>query len=480
MLDKDLASVQEARILVRSAKEAQAVLAEKGQAFIDNLTEALATAASAQAEQLARLAVEETGFGRWQDKTVKNMLASDKLLQHIRPMKTIGIIGEDKQKKIVEIATPVGVIAALIPSTNPTSTAIYKAIIAIKAGNAIVLSPHPSARNCISEVVEVLRGVLKQQGLPAELIGVMHDVAVEGTRELMRQADLILATGGPDMVKAAYSSGTPALGVGAGNVPVFIERSADIDAAVGKIMESKLFDNGTVCASEQAIISEKVIADRVRQTLHSAGGYFLEGERLAKIKGLMERPGGGMNPRIVGKSAADLAKMAGIDVPTGTRLLICEEHGVGAEYPFSKEKLTALIAFYTVDDWHEACLLCSRLLKLGGIGHTLAIHSEDEEVVREFALKKPVSRILVNTPATQGAVGLTTKLAPAMTLGCGSVGGSSTSDNVGPLHLFNIRRVAYGVSEKAAAPQPQPAIDISAVADLIVERLRKMEININP
>jgi acetaldehyde dehydrogenase (acetylating) len=479
MLDKDLASIQEARSLVRTAREAQTVLAEKGQEFIDSLTEALATVAASQAEQLAKLAVEETGFGRWQDKMAKNLLASEKLIRHIRPMKTIGIIGEDKDKKLIEIATPVGVIAALIPSTNPTSTAIYKAIIAIKAGNAIVFSPHPSARKCIAQTVDDLRGVLRQQGLPPELICVMNEVAVEGTRELMRQADLILATGGPDMVKAAYSSGTPAVGVGAGNVPVFIERSADIDKAVANIMASKLFDHGTVCASEQAIITEEVSAERVKKALQTAGGYFLEGEKLAKIKAFMERPGGGMNPRIVGKTAADLASMAGIEIPPGTRLLICEEQGVGVEYPFSKEKLTALIAFYSVEDWQEACQLCFRLLELGGIGHTLVIHSENGQIIREFALKKPVSRILVNTPATQGAVGLTTNLAPAMTLGCGSVGGSSTSDNVGPLHLFNIRRVAYGIVEAAASrPQIQSEIDISAVADLIVERLRKMEINV--
>jgi acyl-CoA reductase-like NAD-dependent aldehyde dehydrogenase len=269
------------------------------------------------------------------------------------------------------------------------------------------------------------------------------------------------------------------VGVGAGNVPVFIERSADIDKAVANIMASKLFDHGTVCASEQAIITEEVSAERVKKALQTAGGYFLEGEKLAKIKAFMERPGGGMNPRIVGKTAADLASMAGIEIPPGTRLLICEEQGVGVEYPFSKEKLTALIAFYSVEDWQEACQLCFRLLELGGIGHTLVIHSENGQIIREFALKKPVSRILVNTPATQGAVGLTTNLAPAMTLGCGSVGGSSTSDNVGPLHLFNIRRVAYGIVEAAASrPQIQSEIDLSAVADLIVERLRKMEINV--
>jgi acetaldehyde dehydrogenase (acetylating) len=476
MIDMDLISIQEARTLVRSARQAQAELAGQGQAFVDGLTEALAAAAEEQAERLARLAVDETGFGKWQDKKAKNLLASLKLIAHIRAMKTVGVIEEDTDKKIIKIATPVGVIAALIPSTNPTSTTIYKAIIAIKSGNAVVFSPHPSAVNCIGATVELLREVVKKHGVSPDLIGVMRTATVEGTRELMKQSDLILATGGPDMVRAAYSSGTPALGVGPGNVPVFIERSADIASAVRKIFASKLFDNGTVCASEQAIITERVIADQVRKSLLSEGGYFLEGEKLARIKALMERPGGGMNPRIVGKTAADLALMAGIEIPPGTSLLICEEKGVGSEYPFSKEKLTALIAFYSVEEWQEACKLCYRLLKVGGMGHSLAIHSQDEKVIREFALKMPVSRILVNTPASHGAVGLTTNLAPALTLGCGSVGGSSTSDNIGPEHLFNIRRVAYGVSEAAASPQqPSPAIDIAALADLIVERLRKLD-----
>lgn len=477
MIDKDLISIQEARTLVRAAREAQAALAGREQAFVDTLTEAMAAAAQEQAERLARLAVDETGFGKWQDKKAKNLLASEKLIGYIRTKRTMGVIEEDQRQGIVKIATPVGVIAALIPSTNPTSTTIYKAIIAIKSGNAIVFSPHPSAVKCISESAELLRDVLVRQGLSPGLISVMKTASVEGTRELMKQADLILATGGPEMVKAAYSSGTPALGVGPGNVPVFIERSADIEAAVQKIFISKLFDNGTVCASEQAIITENVIADKVRKALLAAGGYFLEGEKLARIKTLMERPSGGMNPRIVGKTAADLAQMAGIEIPEGTRLLICAEQGVGAGYPFSREKLTALIAYYAVEDWHEACLLCFRLLKLGGMGHSLAIHSRDENVVREFSLKKPVSRILVNTPATHGAVGLTTNLAPALTLGCGSVGGSSTSDNVGPEHLFNIRWVAYGVSEALEERPPrlqaQPEIDVAAVAELIAQRLRR-------
>jgi acyl-CoA reductase-like NAD-dependent aldehyde dehydrogenase len=292
-------------------------------------------------------------------------------------------------------------------------------------------------------------------------------------------ADLILATGGPGRVKAAYSSGTPALGVGAGNVPAFIERSADIDDAVSKIFASKTFDNGTVCASEQSIVTEKIIADKVRAALVANGGYFLEGDKLVKVKAVMERGNGSMNPAIVGRDACYIARLAGIEVPAGTRLLISDEPGVGSKYPFSKEKLTALLGFYVVDDWHEACELCIKLLENGGIGHSLAIHSRNADVIREFGLKKPVSRMLVNTPSTHGAVGLSTSLFPSFTLGCGTVGGSSTSDNVTPMNLFNLRRVAYDLggtvsAAPAKAAISQPAFDIDAVTAMIVEQLRKM------
>jgi acetaldehyde dehydrogenase (acetylating) len=474
MIDTDLLSIQEARSLVRAAKEAQTGLAELDQRAIDDLVEAISRRCAGEAERLARMAMEETGFGRWQDKMQKNLLASDKVWNHIRNMKTIGLIREDKERRILEVAAPVGVIAALVPSTNPTSTTIYKALISLKAGNAVVFSPHPSALECIHATVEVIQQVLKEKGLSENLITAMRYPSIDGTRELMQRADLIIATGGPAMVKAAYSSGTPALGVGAGNVPVFIERSADVDTAVRMILESKLFDNGTVCASEQAIIVEQVNTRQVRQKLEALGGYFLRGDALERVKRIMEKPNGAMNPAIVGQTAQTVAKLAGITIPESTRLLISDEPGVGPQFPFSKEKLTALIGYYEVEDWHEACELCFALLKNGGIGHSLAIHSNNESIIREFALKKPVSRLLVNTPATHGAVGLTTNLAPALTLGCGAVGGSSISDNVDPSHLINIRKVAYGV---ACSPEQctQPAageIDIAQLTQLIIAELR--------
>lgn len=480
MVDIDLLSIQEARTLVRCARTAQSRLAELNQSQVDAVVGAIAKKATGKAEELAKMAVAETGFGRWQDKVQKNLLASEKIWQHIQPLKTIGVLSEDRARGIIEIATPAGVIAALIPSTNPTSTTIYKSLISLKAGNAIVFSPHPSALKCITATVELVQEVLVAEGLPADLVTVMCYPSVDGTRELMRQADLILATGGPAMIRAAYSSGTPALGVGAGNVPVYIERSADISAAIRRIMVSKLFDNGTVCASEQAIITEQICVEQVKATLISAGGYFLTGESLRRVKAIMERPDGSMNPAIVGRNAETIAQIAGISIPAGTKLLVCEEEGVGPTYPFSKEKLCALIGFYTVADWQEACELCFKLLKQGGIGHTLGIHSANDEVVRQFGLKKPVSRLLVNTPTTHGAVGLSTNLTPSLTLGCGTVGGSSTSDNVDTLHLFNIRRVAYGTTDPAPAPplmasqSPTGQVDIDKLTRMIMDQIKAM------
>lgn len=480
--DRDLQSIQEVRTLVKEAKKAQKEFSKYNTKLIDEIVKQLSIASLAEAESLAKMAVEETGFGKWQDKLTKNVVASQKLYHHIKDMKTIGIINEDKDKKIVEIGTPVGVIAALIPSTNPTSTVIYKALIALKSGNSIVFSPHPSACKCILKTVEVLNKTAIRMGAPKGLISCVSIPTIEGTNELMKHDDvsMILATGGTGMVKAAYSSGTPALGVGPGNVPAFIERSADVKMAISKILASKTFDNGTVCASEQAIVTERCIVDYVKNEFKNQGGYFLTGHEIDKVVSVMERPNGGMNPKIVGKSAEYIAAMAGITIPDATKVLICEEKGVGKNYPFSKEKLTQLLAFYTVEDWMEACELCYELLENGGIGHTLAIHSNNEEVIREFALKKPVSRFLVNTPSTHGAIGLSTGLTPALTLGCGAVGGSATSDNVGPEHLINIRRMAYEVDDLGIKPEENKTInqyinqfDIEAICELVIKELKK-------
>ena len=497
MVDKDLLSIQEARTLVRAARAAQADFCQLGQERIDALIKAISEATAAKAEELAVMANEETGFGKVADKKTKNLLAAERVYACIKDMKTIGILREDKVNRIVEVAVPVGVIAGVIPSTNPTSTVIYKSLIALKSGNAVVFTPHPSATKCIARTVEIIKGALQSCGVSTDLISSMTLPTLEGTNELMKICDLILATGGPGMVKAAYSSGTPALGVGAGNVPAYIERSADIKDAISKILASKTFDNGTICASEQSIVTEAVIAAEVRRELIAQGGFFLEGENLAKVKAIMERGNGTMNPAIVGRDAQTIARIAGIEIPAGTRVLVSDEPGVGKKFPFSKEKLTSLLGFYVVNDWQQACELCTALLHNCGIGHTLSIHSHNEDVIREFGLKKPVSRIVVNTPSTHGAVGLSTGLFPSLTLGCGAVGGSATSDNVTPMNLLNIRRVAYDLGNfsckpqqpcptcQAAEPAPaasvtaaaaagKPAIDIEAITSLIVAELKKV------
>lgn len=477
LIDKDLASIQEVRDLVKAAKLAQKKFAELNQSEIDEAVKGLVEIAAANAESLARLACEETGFGKWQDKMAKNILASEKLWEFMKDMKTLGILHEDHEKKVVQIGTPMGVIAGLIPSTNPTSTVIYKALIALKAGNSIVFSPHPSAKKCIMETVRILREGCAIYGIPEELISCISIPTIEATDALMKHpdVDMILATGGSAMVKAAYSSGTPALGVGPGNVPAYIERSADIEDAVEKIFRSKGFDNGTVCASEQAIVTEKCIEQRVREEVIKRGGFFLRGEALEKVKAIMERPNGGMNPKIVGKSAHDIAAMAGIEIPAQATILLSDEPGVGEKYPFSKEKLTQLLGFYVVNDWHEACELCIELLENGGLGHTLSIHSKDEKIIREFAFKKPVSRFLVNTPSTHGAVGLSTGLAPSFTLGCGTVGGSATSDNVSPLHLINSRWMAYGLEERKTEENSIGEQDIEMICKIVMEQLSKLK-----
>lgn len=473
IIDTDLRSIQEVRVLVAKAKKAQQEFSSFSQEEIDEIVRCMAEVSYFNAEYLADLAVKETGFGKYEDKVIKNQFASKKLYESIKDMKTIGVINEDKNKKLIEIGTPVGVIAGLVPSTNPTSTAIFKALIAAKSGNSIVLSPHPSAKCCIMETIRILNDIADKMGAPEGLISCMSLPTIEGTAELMKLSSLILATGGSAMVKAAYSSGTPALGVGPGNVPAFIERSADIPMAIKRILDSKTFDNGTICASEQAIVTENCIKKDVKKELVRQGAHFVYGNDLERLAQLVIKPSGGLNPKIVGQSAEKIAAMAGITVPQGTRVLVCEQTGVGREYPFSIEKLSPILAFYSEEDWQTACERCIELLKYGGLGHSLVIHSKDENVIREFALKKPVSRMLINTPSSQGAIGATTNLLPSLTLGCGAIGGSATSDNVGPLNLINIRRVAYGVieAEDLKGADKKDTMDINRIVKLVLDRL---------
>ena len=364
-------------------------------------------------------------------------------------MTAVGVIREDEGKGLMEIGVPVGIVAALIPSTNPTSTVMYKSIISLKAGNAIVISPHPGAKKCILETAEIIKSAAEAAGAPKGAVGCIRLTTMEATNELLKNKDigLILATGGEAMVRAAYSSGNPAIGVGPGNGPAFIERSADIPLAVKRIFASKTFDNGTVCASEQSIVTETCVEERVVREIESQGGYFMTEEQSAKVSRFLLRANGTMNPKIVGKTAAAIADMAGIEIPEGTKVLLSRQTEVGKLNPYSREKLCPILAFYTEDGWEQACERCIAILRNEGAGHTMTIHSGNREVIREFALKKPVSRLLVNTPGALGGVGATTNLAPALTLGCGAVGGSSTSDNITPMNLINIRRVAWGVRE---------------------------------
>lgn len=454
----DLASIQQARDLIARAKEAQRLFAGTDQKDVDKIVEAMARAGLKNARKLAEMAVGETGIGVVEDKVKKNEFASRNVYEYIKDMKTAGIISEDKESGIIEVGDPMGVLAGIVPTTNPTSTIIFKSIISIKSRNAIVFSPHPRAVGCSLEAARIMEEAAESAGAPKGLIGCMQLCTKEGTNELIshRDVDVILATGGSAMVKAAYSSGKPAYGVGPGNVPAFIEKSADIAKAVCDIITSKTFDNGTICASEQSVIAEEVIAKESIKEFIKQGGYFVRNaEELKLLEKTVIQPGGGVNPSVVGKSAEKIANMAGIKVPAGTRALIAPLDKTGKDAPLSYEKLCPVLAFYIEKNWRAACERSFELLELGGLGHSLVIHSRDDRIIREFALKKPVNRILVNTPSSFGAIGLSTGLQPSLTLGCGTKGGNITSDNVGPQHLINRKRLAYskevsGCSKNAA------------------------------
>ncbi len=456
-MDRDLSSVQEVRELLSRAHAALPALKELTQQDVNKITEAMAEAGYQAAERLAKMAVEETGFGKYEDKVIKNRFATRNLLQYISPLKTVGFIAEDAKLRVHQIAEPMGVVAAIIPSTNPTSTAMYKAIIALKARNAIVLSPHPAAVRCTIEASNVMAHAAQRAGAPKGSVLCMSIPEMAGTQELMKHplTKVILATGGTALVRSAYSAGKPAFGVGPGNVPAFIERTADVRKAVKDIVASKTFDYGTVCASEQSIIADRPVKDEVIAELKRHNAYFCTSSEIAALEKLMITPRGGLNPAIVGQPAARIADMAGFKVADETSMLVLPLGGVGKQYPLSMEKLSPVICFYEADGWEQGCQRCLEILNYGGIGHTLVIHSRDEAIIREFALKKPVFRVLVNTGGTQGAIGLTTGLEPALTLGCGTWGGSITADNVTPLHLINIKRLAYEINPLHESEKPE-------------------------
>ena len=445
--DKDLRSIQEARNLARLGKVAADKIADYTEEQIDKIIRNMVRVAEENAACLAQMAVEETGFGKVEDKTFKNQLASTILYDSIKDMKTIGVINEDKENKIIELAEPVGLVMGIVPSTNPTSTAIFKSIISIKSRNAIVFSPHPAAAKCTIKAVELMRDAAIEAGAPENVISAVTIPTIGATNELMKckEVAIIIATGGPGMVKAAYSSGTPAIGVGAGNSPAYIERTANVEQAVKNIIASKTFDYGTICASEQSIICEECNHDLVVSEFKKQGGYFMTDEETDKVCKLLFKNGHAMNAKFVGRSPQVIATAAGFTVPADTKVLIGRQNGVGEGNPLSYEKLTTVLAFYTVKDWHEACELSIELLQ-NGIGHTMSIHTEDRDMVMKFA-RKPASRILVNTGGSQGGTGASTGLSPAFTLGCGTWGGSSVSENVTPMHLINLKKVAYGLKD---------------------------------
>ena len=456
--DLDLRSIQEARDLARKGAAAAKQMAGYTSEQIDRILKSMVEAAREHAACLGKMAVEETGFGKALDKAYKNHAASVLLYEDIKDMKTVGIISEDPEKKILEVAAPAGLIMGIVPSTNPTSTVIYKSMIAIKAGNAIVFSPHLSAAKCTLKAAEVMREAAIKAGAPEGVIGCVSMPTMAATNELMhcKEVALIIATGGPGMVKAAYSAGKPAIGVGAGNSPAYIERSADVKAAVDAIMASKTFDNGTICASEQSIICETCNRQQVVDELKRQGAYFMTREETEKVCRLLFKNGHAMNAKFVGRTPDVIAQAAGISIPMGTRVLIGEQDGVGEGYPLSYEKLTTVLAFYTVEDWKQACELSMQLLQ-NGIGHTMSLHTQNEDIVRKFAVK-PASRILVNTGGSMGGTGISTGLNVAFTLGCGTCGGSSVSENVSPLNLINVKKVAYGLKNCATLLQDDKSL----------------------
>ncbi len=444
--DYDLKSIQEARDLARMGHKATEEIANYSDEQIDKIIQNMVKVAKQHAVELAKIAVEETGFGNVPDKTYKIHLASQLLYDSIKNMKTAGIINEDKQTGVITVAEPVGLLFGIVPSTNPPSTTIYKSIVAIKARNAIVFSPHPSAAKSTIKAAQLMCEAAVAAGAPKNIVTCVTLPSLCSTNELMKcdEVKMIIATGGPGMVKAAYSSGKPALGVGAGNSPAYIERTADVQKAVRNIIASKTFDYGTICASEQSIVCEQCNKQAVITEFEKQGGYFMnEAETNAVTKLIFKADGHTMNADFVGRNALYIAKCAGITVPEGTKVLIGEQGGVGKGYPLSFEKLTTVLGFYVVNNWQEACDLSIELLQ-NGIGHTMSLHTEDRNIVLEF-IRKPASRILINTGSAQGGTGASTGLMPSFTLGCGTKGGSSVSENVTPLHLINTKCVAYGI-----------------------------------
>jgi acetaldehyde dehydrogenase (acetylating) len=484
-LDLDLRSIQEARRCVLAAREAQRSFLTADQATVDRICAAMAEAAFDASARLGQLAHDETGYGLADHKRLKNEFASRDVWASLRDVPTAGVVRRDPQRRLIEIGWPVGVLAALSPSTNPTSTAIFKVLIAVKARNGIVVAPHPTAVGCTDESVRVMREAGEAAGMPAGLVGCLTTVTLPGTQELLRHyaTSMILATGGSGMVKAAHSVGKPALGVGPGNVPVYVDRSADVRRAAADIVNSKAFDHSTICATEQAVVADRPIAAQLRREMQAAGAHWLDRSQAEVLGGRLFRAEGLMDARYVGRSPQQIAELAGIDVPADAKVLVADLDGVGPAHPLSREKLTTVLGFIEEDGWRAGCERSIELLRFGGDGHSLVIHAEDEDVILAFGLEKPAFRILVNTWGTFGAIGGTTGVAPSMTLAPGGIGGAVVSDNITVQHVLNVKRVAYetrrppetawssapGTTVVGAGPTgtPSDAVDAELIARVV-------------
>jgi acetaldehyde dehydrogenase (acetylating) len=474
--DQDLLSIQEVRAKVDQAYKAWTVYRSASQPEADAIVEAMASAARAHAQRLAERAVEETGYGNARDKFQKNMLAADLLPKRMRGMRTLGVLRELPDQKLVEIGEPMGVVAAILPTTNPTSTAIFKTLIALKAGNGIVLAPHPRARACTCETVAVLSEAAVKAGAPEGLIQCLNTPTMEGTRELMRHrlTAVIVSTGGTGIVRAAYSSGKPAYGVGPGNVPVLVDISANIPDAVAKIVAGKSFDYGTLCSSEQTLVAEGSLREPLLAALKAHCAHRCDIPQTAALERLLITKDFGINPECVGQAPQKIAKMAGFEVPEGTTILTVEIAGIGKQHPLSAEKLSPVLSLYFVPDFASALDACEAVLRFGGLGHTCGIYATDDAHIRQFAMRMPAYRVIANSPTPTGSTGISTNLFPAMTLGCGAVAGNSTSDNLSPLHLINIKRLAYAVDATASMDLDPKNIDraqiVAAVERFLANR----------
>jgi acetaldehyde dehydrogenase (acetylating) len=485
--DLDLRSVQEARRLAVAAREAQRAFHGTDQAGVDRVCQAMMEAALSASARLGQMAHDDTGFGVPAHKRLKNEFASRDVWDSIRDVPSVGVLRRDEARGLVEIGWPVGVIAALCPSTNPTSTAIFKILISVKAGNGVVVAPHPTAVPCTTETVRIMAEAGEAAGMPRGLVSGLTTVTLPGTQELMRHyaTSMILATGGTGMVRAAHSVGKPALGVGPGNVPAYVDRSADVARAAADIVDSKAFDHSTICSTEQTVVADRPIARQLREAMQSHGAHWLEPEQADAVGARMFRPDGTMDAAFVGRNAQELARLAGFSVPATTRVLVADIAGVGPDHPLSREKLTPVLGFIVEDGWRAGCERSIELLKFGGDGHSLVIHAQDEDVILAFGLEKPAFRILVNTWGSFGAIGATTGVMPSMTLAPGGLGGATVSDNITVHHVLNIKRLAYELrrppaeasaavngADRAAGHVPVPAA--TPDADVIAEVVRRV------